>query len=82
VKIAAFSQFPRGGGIMGHSIRTDRYRYTEWAQTGKEPVARELYDHKQDPEENSNIANQPTNKPIVTELARKLHAGWKAALIR
>lgn len=79
-KIATFSQFPRPGGIMGHSIRTDRYRYTEWAQTGKEPAARELYDHKLDPEENANIANLPESKALVAELARKLHAGWRAAV--
>ena len=65
---------------MGHSIRTDRYRYTEWAEPGKEPDAREIYDHKLDPEENVNIANLPENKALVAELSRKLHAGWKAAL--
>ena len=29
-KTAAFSQYPRGKA-MGYSMRTDRYRYTEWA---------------------------------------------------
>ena len=78
-KSAAFSQYPRSG-LMGHSIRTDRYRYTEWAEPDKEPAARELYDHKLDPEENVNIANLPENKAVVIELARKLHAGWRGAL--
>ena len=80
-KSAAFSQFPRGK-VMGHSIRTERYRYTEWAEPDKEPAAREVYDHKLDPEENVNIANLPEHKALVAELSRKLHAGWKAALPR
>jgi len=28
-KRAAFSQYP-GGEVMGYSMRTNRYRYTEW----------------------------------------------------
>ena len=47
-KRAAFSQYPRRK-VMGHSIRTDRYRYTEWAAPGAEPAAIELYDHQHDP---------------------------------
>lgn len=78
-KYAAFSQYPRGK-VTGHSIRTDRYRYTEWAEPGKTPAARELYDHKLDPDENNNIADAPESKAVVTELSRKLKAGWKAAL--
>ena len=79
-KSAAFSQYPRPGNIMGHSMRTDRYRYTEWAEPGAEPAAREVYDHRTDPEENVNIANLPENKALVEELARKLKNGWKGAL--
>ncbi len=79
-KSAAFSQYPRPGNIMGHSIRTDRYRYAEWAEPGKEPAARELYDHKLDPEENVNTADLPASKAVVAELSRKLKAGWQAAL--
>ena len=79
-KSAAFSQYPRPGNIMGYSIRTDLYRYTEWAEPGKEPAARELYDHKLDPDENTSIADLPENKALVAELSRKLHAGWKGAL--
>jgi len=79
VKTAAFSQYPRDK-VMGHSIRTDRYRYTEWAEPGKEPAAREVYDHKTDPKENVNIANLPESKALVAELARKLHNGWQGAL--
>ena len=75
-KDAAFSQFPRGE-VMGHSIRTDRYRYTEWAEPGKPPAAIELYDHKTDPDENANIANLTEDAELGKELAEKLKAGWR-----
>lgn len=77
-KDAAFSQYPRGK-LMGHSMRTDRYRYTEWAIPGQTPEAMELYDHKKDPDENVNIANLPKNEKLVAELSQQLHRGWKAA---
>lgn len=77
-KKAAFSQYPRAG-LMGHSMRTDRYRYTEWAEEGKEPLARELYDHRTDPDENTNIANAPENKDLVASLSKMLASGWRAA---
>lgn len=78
-KTAAFSQYPRGK-TMGYSVRTDRYRYTEWIEPEKGAVAQELYDHRTDPQENTNVAGLPENKAVVQELSRKLHAGWKGAL--
>lgn len=78
-KSAAFTQHPRGP-LMGRSIRTERYRYTEWAQPGGEPVERELYDHAVDDAENDNLAKQPGYQGLISELAAKLHAGWRAAL--
>lgn len=78
-KKAAFSQYPRGK-IKGYSVRTDRYRYTEWAEPGKEPVGIELYDHKRDPNENVNIAGHPENKQLLATLRKTLHAGWRDAL--
>ncbi len=41
--------------IRGHSIRTDRYRYTEWADGH---YGAELYDHQEDPEELINLADK------------------------
>jgi arylsulfatase A-like enzyme len=79
-KKAAFSQYPRGK-VMGYSMKTDRFRYTEWQdrKTGK-VLARELYDHKTDPDENTNAADNPKYKKEVTHLSKMLKAGWKAAL--
>ena len=74
-KTAAFSQ--RGSGT-GHSIRTDRYRYTEWGRNGSRGV--ELYDYDADPNETVNIANLPENAQLVSHLSAQLHAGWQAAL--
>jgi arylsulfatase A-like enzyme len=79
-KTAAFSQYPRGD-VMGYSMRTDRYRYTEWQnkQTG-EVEARELYDHDLDPDENENVAGAEANQKLVAKLGEQLKAGWKGAL--
>ena len=73
-KTAAFS----GLGSKGNSIRTQRYRYTEWGQNGRRGV--ELYDYDTDPDETINIANLPENAELVTDLSEQLHAGWQAAL--
>jgi len=80
-KRAAFSQYPRGGA-MGYSMRTDRYRYTEWqAKRGAgETVATELYDHEADPGENVNIAGAAESAALVQELSAMLEAGWQGAL--
>jgi len=78
-KSAAFSQYPRGR-IMGYSMRTGRWRYTEWVErkTGK-AVARELYDHKNDPAENVNVAARAENAETLKELSAMLSKGWRAA---
>jgi len=82
-KTAAFSQYPRYHDrrrMMGYSMRTDRYRYTEWIdQTNREVVARELYDHKTDPAENQNVA--AANADLVRKLSVQLNKGqgWRAA---
>lgn len=84
-KKAAFSQWPRkipNHGIrMGHSIRTDRYRLTEWTVADEPDYSVvELYDYKIDPQETVNIAALPENARLVADLKAQLHAGWQAAL--
>jgi arylsulfatase A-like enzyme len=86
-KEAAFSQYPRPsgtsvkGGLMGYSMRTDRYRFTQWvSRTDHSKIdAVELYDHKTDPQENINIAGKPENARLVKQLTAKLKAGWMEA---
>jgi len=88
-KKAVFSQFLREGiwiapdGIeyMGYSIRTDKYRYTEWVNwESKKLAAIELYDQTLDPDENINIAEIEENNTIIKELSEKLKLGWRAAI--
>ncbi len=98
-KAAAFSQYGRWGAkplLMGRSMRTDRYRYTEWRRTeqcenhekafwrgpGGSVFDRELYDHRTDPAESVNLAKAPEMKPTVAALTRQLAAGWRAAAPR
>jgi arylsulfatase A-like enzyme len=82
-KKAAFSQYPRGvpglGRAMGYSMRTDRYRFTEWTVPGKDFRAVELYDYQTDPQENVNLAVLPEHAGQVRQFAEMLHAGWRAA---
>ena len=76
-KTAAFSQFG-GAAYGGISMRTEKYRYTEWGQNGSRGV--ELYDYDADPDETVNIADLPENAELATHLSERLHAGWRAAL--
>jgi arylsulfatase A-like enzyme len=81
-KPAAFSQYPRspaGKKLMGYTMRTDRYRFTRWVQRDDHSKvdAVELYDHQADPQENTNIANDPANKALVEQLTRQWLAGWQ-----
>jgi len=84
-KTAAFSQYPRGKGkneLMGYSMRTNQYRFTQWVNRGDpdKVAAVELYDHQKDPQENTNVANDPANEAIVRKLTAQWRAGWQAAL--
>jgi arylsulfatase A-like enzyme len=82
-KRVAFSQYPRGGRdtgpLMGYAVCDGRYRYVEWRKRNtNEVVARELYDHQSDPNEDQNVAADPARKMVVEELSGRLAAGWKA----
>jgi arylsulfatase A-like enzyme len=54
------------------SIRTERYYYTEWRNPGGEIIARMLYDHAVDPDERSNVAEEPGYADIVASLSARL----------
>jgi iduronate 2-sulfatase len=63
--------------VLGRSVRTERYRYTEWGS----PQVAELYDHEQDPYEFTNLAMDSKSATLRQDLRRFLvPGGWKAAL--
>ncbi len=86
------SQVVRGGGfkragasaargddgkrIFGYSLRTPRWRYTEW-DAGKE--GHELYDHDADPKELTNLADKADQAATVAELSAQIREAVKAS---
>lgn len=60
---------PVGSTFMGYSIRTERWRYTEW-DGGAKGV--ELYDAAGDPDELRNLADDPAYRVPMTDLRRRL----------
>jgi len=77
----AVSQYPRMKDKMGYSIRSKRYRYTEWHGASYRSymkykdsniIAIELYDYKTDPNETKNLANEKEYKAVVADLKAKL----------
>ena len=70
-KPAAKPKKNQNPGFAGYTIRTDRYRYTEWDQGQR---GRQLYDHKTDPAEQHNLADDPNQAPVVEQLRKELHA--------
>ena len=86
----ALSEVLRGGGIkrfgasaatgdnvgrfLGYTLRTARWRYTEWDE-GRQ--GRQLYDHDNDPKEQANLAEDPAHAATVAELSAKLHEAVK-----
>lgn len=95
LKSAVFSQYHRrpnisfdGKRYMGYSMVTNRYHYVEWRSWDDDKklagnlAAVELYDNQSDPEENVNIAGFPENAGLRSDMAKKLKAGWRAALLK
>jgi iduronate 2-sulfatase len=54
---------------MGRSIRTERWRYTEWDE-GRGGAM--LFDYEQDPNEMKNMVNSPTHEAVLTRLQKQL----------
>jgi uncharacterized sulfatase len=67
----AFTQVERG--FPGRSVRTPRWRYTEWDE-GKQGI--ELYDHESDPGEMKNLAADPKHGSTIAELKALLKKNW------
>jgi uncharacterized sulfatase len=72
-KEAAFTQVQRGR-IAGYSVRTERWRYTEWDEAR---AGLELYDHEYDPHEYHNLAEEPKHEKIRAKLKQLLSDGTR-----
>ena len=79
----AISQYGRGNNKdkMGYSIRTERYRYTEWhdnnyrsydAYSNDNIIGVELYDYEKDPLETRNLVKDPTYATAREQLKNML----------
>ncbi|MFB9292071.1 sulfatase [Persicitalea jodogahamensis] len=80
VKRFAQSQYPRStkeyGKLMGYAIRTPRYRYVAWFAEDYDknkvlpnvrPIAEELYDYEDDPNEEINFAAHSDHQDALKE---------------
>jgi iduronate 2-sulfatase len=72
---AAYTQTVTKGKdkVQGYSVRTERWRFTEW-QNGEKGM--ELYDHDADPQELKNLASDSAYASTITELkalSKKMH---------
>lgn len=73
----ALTQTPRrvkNHDVMGYSIRTERWRYTEWGENGEQGC--ELYDHTNDPREFVNLAagSAGATHAAIPELKKQMEA--------
>ncbi|MDD7984764.1 sulfatase [Lentisphaera marina] len=66
---AAITQIHHASDKQGYSIRTKKWRYTEWNE-GRD--GKELYDHENDPEERVNLASSPEYTQIMTRLSQEV----------
>lgn len=60
------------GKTFGRSVRTERWRYTEW------PGGAELYDHEADPNEMKNLAADPGHLETTASLKKLLPPGRRS----
>jgi arylsulfatase A-like enzyme len=63
------SSVPRKAGRLGRSLRSARFRYTEWPDG-----SRELYDHEADAGEIVNLSGRPEHAAAVRELQQALRS--------
>ena len=73
VKTAAFTQVRRrASGHDGYSLRSGRWRYTEWETASG--VVRQLFDEESDPNETTDLAARPEHAARIAEFGALLHA--------
>ena len=70
VRDHAIHVYPRGAGLIGRAIRTQRHRLVEWKKPGAAPdtAVIELYDYEADPAETKNLAAE---QPAVVAVLRQ-----------
>lgn len=77
----AVSQYPRHGNRMGYTIRTEKFRYTEWHKNSYNATKEyknenieytEFYDYSVDPLETKNGINEEKYKEEIKLLKEKL----------
>ena len=73
---AAFTSVVGPAGVAV-SVRTERYRYTEWQKWRK---SAELIDYSTDPDELANVAKKPEYRKTTLAMKRLLRA--KLVLLR
>ena len=75
------SASPRAAALTqygtGYSIRTPRYRYTQWGRDGAD--GNELYDHTSDPAEMKNLAGEEGHAETTARLSKLLRERVRAA---
>ncbi len=73
--LSGFCEFSgwRISPFSGHSVRTERWRYTEW-DDGKQ--GSQLYDYQSDPEEKNNLATNPQYAQTMGELKALIQKNW------
>jgi arylsulfatase A-like enzyme len=70
VKDAAFTQVRRGERGEGYSVRSGKWRYTEWETGGRKMT--QLFDEEADPAETKNLADDPGQQETVAKLSALL----------
>jgi arylsulfatase A-like enzyme len=66
-KEAAFTLVTRGQNHYGQSVRTERWRYTQWSDGSAE-----LYDELNDPQEVHDMSDNPAMATVIDELKGQL----------
>ena len=66
---------------MGFSMTTERFRYPVWVdqKIDNAVVFAELYDHREDPQENENVIDSPLYASEIKRLETWHAEGWQGA---
>ena len=68
-KPAAFTLVTRGPQKFGQSVRTARWRFTQWSDGSSE-----LYDHAADAEETRDVSTSPEHAAVIAQLKERLRS--------